>query len=244
MPARGSGAWYWSSQNVISQYNKSYHVRGSGDSYGQHIDFGNTNVILQYNYSEDSEGGFVEILGKNVNSVYRFNVSVNDGFRDFHGNSLWVSDFAGSGVKINSDLNYIYNNTIYVNAAITPDILITGMNTYVYNNIFYATGSAQIGQEVTVDIAAGSEFKMSNNLFYGTISNTFKNYDENPVFGNPLFKTAGALNIDGYKIKTESAAIDAGISFPEPEFPNAGKGIFKLNSPATALLGETSIVIF
>jgi hypothetical protein len=28
---------------------------------------------------EDCEGGFVEILGGNSNTVYRFNASVNDG---------------------------------------------------------------------------------------------------------------------------------------------------------------------
>lgn len=228
MPARGSGAWYWSSQNVISQYNKSYHVRGSGDSYGQHIDFGNKNIILQYNYSEDSEGGFVEILGKNINSVYRFNVSVNDNLRDFHGYTLWVSDYAGSGNKIRSDMNYIYNNSIYMEHNAKPDINIVGKNTYVYNNIFHVTGMANLGsEEVLIDIEAGSEFKMSNNLFYGTIAQSFKNYDENPVYGDPLYTNAGALNIAGYTIEEGSPAINAGISFPEPEFPNAGKGIFK-----------------
>ena len=78
-----------------------------------HIDFGNKNIFFQYNYSEDSEGGFCEILGKNINSVYRFNVSVNDGFRNTN-NSIWVSNYAGSGNAIKSDENYIYNNTIYV----------------------------------------------------------------------------------------------------------------------------------
>ena len=226
MANRGSGAWFWSCQNVIAQYNRIYHVRGKGDSYGMHIDFGNTNVILQYNYSEDSEGGFVEILGKNVNSVYRFNVSVNDGFRDFHGNTLWVSDYAGTGNKINSDENYIYNNSVFVNNNITPDILITGKNTYVYNNIFVATGLAQIGQEVSVNIEAGSELKMSNNLYFGNISNAFKSHDSAPVYGDPAYDTPGGQDVESYKITEGSPAIGAGKVFPEPEFPNAGKGIF------------------
>ena len=226
MANRGSGAWFWSCQNVIAQYNKIYHVRGYGDSYGMHIDFGNTNVILQYNYSEDSEGGFVEILGKNINSVYRFNVSVNDGFRDNHGNTLWVSDFAGTGNRINSDENYIYNNSVFVNNNITPDILITGKNTYVYNNIFVATGQAQIGQEVTVNIDAGSELKMSNNLFFGNISSAFKSHDSSPVFGDPGYAFPGGNDVDSYKITEGSSAIGAGKVFQEPVFPNAGYGIF------------------
>jgi len=227
MANRGSGAWFWSCQNVIAQYNKIYHVRGHGDSYGMHIDFGNTNVILQYNYSEDSEGGFVEILGNNINSVYRFNISVNDGFRDNKGNTLWVSDFAGTNNRIRSQDNYIYNNSIYVDKSITPDISITSFDTYVFNNIFYTAGAATIGQQVTVDIAQGSNFVMSNNLFYGNVSSTFRNYDANPVYGDPQFTDPGSQDIDGYRISESSPALTAGITFPEPAFPNAGKGIFK-----------------
>jgi len=228
MAQRGSGAWFWSCRNIIAQYNKSYHVRGNGDSYGMHIDFGNKDVILQYNYSEDSEGGFVEILGKNINSTYRFNVSVNDGFRVNKGNSIWVSDFAGTNNRISSDSNYVYNNTIYVDANITPDISIVGKNTFVYNNIFYATGSAKIGEQVTIEIDEGSELKMSNNLYFGNISNSFRNWDQSPVFGDPGFANAGELNTDGYSlVNKQSPAINAGIIFPEPIFPVAGKGIFK-----------------
>jgi len=228
MANRGSGAWFWSCRNVIAQFNKSYHVRGHGDSYGMHIDFGNENVILQYNYSEDSEGGFVEILGKNINSTYRFNVSVNDGFRDNKGNSIWLSDFAGTNNRISSDSNYVYNNTIYADAGITPDISIVGKNTFIYNNIFVATGAAKIGEEVTVDIDQGSKLFMSNNLYFGDVSNTFKNYDSNPVYGNPGFANAGELNADAYQIvDKQSPALKTGTSFPEPIFPMGGKGIFK-----------------
>jgi len=226
MANRGSGAWFWNCRNVIAQFNKSYHVRGEGDSYGMHIDFGNENVILQYNYSEDSEGGFVEILGKNINSVYRFNVSVNDGVRA-NGKSLWVSDFAGTGVRIPSEDNYIYNNSIYVDANITPDILITSLNTYVYNNIFYATGAAQIGGEVTLDIEPGSELISSNNLYFGNFTKLLSNLDSNPVFGNPDFENPGSTDVSGYRIAETSLAYSAGANFPEPSFPNAGHGIFK-----------------
>jgi hypothetical protein len=226
MAKRGSAVWYFNCRNVISQYNKAYHVRGEGDSYGQHIDYGNKNIILQYNYSEDSEGGFCEILGNNVNSVYRFNVSVNDGFRVNAGNTLWVSDYAGS-VKIKSDSSFIYNNSIYTDANITPDISIVGMNTFVYNNIFCATGISQIGEKVSITIAPGSQFYMSNNLFYGNVSSNFSNLDIHPVFGNPVYTKPGDLNIEAYRLGKDSKALNAGKIFPEPKFPMAGKGIFK-----------------
>ncbi len=227
MANRGSSVWFFSSRNGISQYNKCYSVRGYADSYSQHIDFGNRNIIMQYNYSEDSEGGFVEILGDNVNSTYRFNVSVNDGFRDFKGNTLWVSPYAGKDRDILSDSSFIYNNSVYVDAAITPDISMVGKNIFVYNNIFYASGAATIGQDVTVDIEAGSALAMSNNLYFGNVTSTFKSHDSKPVNGNPQYVNAGGLTGDDYQIQEDSPAINAGIQFPEPIFPMAGKGIFK-----------------
>ena len=235
MAKRGSGAWFWSCRNVMAQYNKSMHVRGPADSYGMHIDFGNENVFLQYNYSEDSEGGFVEILGDNINSVYRFNISVNDGFRENKGNSLWVSDYAGSGTGgIKSDKNYIYNNTIYVDKNISPDIYITGKNTFVYNNIFYTSGAAIIGQVTEVNTAVGSSLNVSNNLFYGTVSYQFTVLDHSSVEGDPLLSSPGALSSEGYRLSDGSIAINAGLSFQEPVFPQAGKGIFSDIPPVPA----------
>lgn len=231
MTKRGSGAWFWDCRNVIAQYNRSLHVRGEKDSYGMHIDFGNRNVILQYNYSEDSEGGFVEILGNNVNSVYRFNVSVNDGTRSEKGRSLWVSTYAGTGIQIPSDSTYIYNNTVYVDANISPDIYLEGGNTSIYNNIFYATGNGSIGEQVTILTSQGSEYAMANNLFFGNVTQDFSDYDTNPLFGDPWFSEPGALKSTGYRLNLGSNALDAGTTFPEPLFHMAGKGIFKEVKP-------------
>jgi hypothetical protein len=229
MAARGSGAWFFNNRNVIAQFNRSLHVRGPADSYGMHIDFNNRNVVLQYNYSEDSQGGFVEILGNNINSVYRFNVSVNDGLRD-NSRSVWVSPYAyspGTNNKINSEGNYVYNNSIYVTNGLTPDISIEGKNTYIFNNIFYADGTAVIGQNVDVKIEAGSNLYVSNNLYFGNVRSAFTNLDIAPKFGNPLFANKGVLNPDGYKLNVNSPALLGGKIFQEPPFPEAGKGIFK-----------------
>ena len=77
---------------------------GPQDSYGAHIDFGNENVVFQYNFSYNNEGGFVEILGDNINCGYRYNISVNDGYRvdpnnnqwDKKGKIFWVGNFCGN----------------------------------------------------------------------------------------------------------------------------------------------------
>ncbi|OHX64666.1 hypothetical protein NH26_24165 [Flammeovirga pacifica] len=231
---RGSGMWVFSSRNIVAQYNASYSIRGAGDSYGMHIDFGNKNIIYQYNYSEDSEGGFVEILGDNHNVTYRFCVSVNDSFRDFHGSTLWTSGFVGTttidGVKvprdpIPSDGVYIYNNTVYLNNEFTPSIRMFSKNTYIYNNIFVHEGSGSIGEKLELDMQG--DFILSNNLFKGTINESFTNLDKKAIYTDPQFIDKGVSNKEGYQIKPESVAINNGKSFKEPVFSFLGKGIFK-----------------
>jgi len=236
LAGRGSGAWVFSSRHVIAQYNRSYSVRGPADSYGMHIDFGNRYVLFQYNYSEDSEGGFCEILGDNVNSSYRFNVSVNDGSRDFHGYSIWLSGFAGSGKEpVPSDSNFVYNNSIYLDApGYKPDISIFAKNSFIYNNIFQAVGGAEIGADgVEIDIEDGSHLFMANNLFFGDISGHFTSLDDSKITDqDPLFVNPDPIaGKDGFNIQSGSPAIDAGTTFPQADFPMAGKGIFKDISP-------------
>ena len=243
MANRGSGAWFWNTRNVISQYNKVYGVRGNGDSYGQHIDFMNKDVVIQYNYSEDSQGGFCEILGDSKNSTYRFNVSVNDGKRATKGNTIWLASYTGAGNKrVGSDNNYIYNNTVYISGGIHPDLSFEAKDTYIYNNIFYVADNAQMGATTALKMVNGATLDISNNLFYGNVNSKFTDLDDNAQFGNPGFANEGVLAeltepspvYDGdveehflnYKIDMDSLAVDAGKSFAEPVFPMAGKGIF------------------
>lgn len=233
---RGEGCWIWDSHNIIVQYNKQYRASGFGDTYGAagHIDFFCKNAIFQYNYSEHTEGGFVEILGDCHNSVFRYNVSVNDGHRanGHHRYSIWLSGYVGKDIDpVPSDENYIYNNTIYLDDVKSkPDISIFAKNTYIYNNIFQAINGAQIGAGgVEIDMQDGAELVVSNNLFDGDIADAFKNLDENKVIGNPEF--TNPVTADGEKvnfnIETSSKAIDRGLKFEEPVFPMAGQGIFK-----------------
>ena len=64
---RGSGMWPFDCKNVVAQHNKFMNAHGPMDSYGSHIDYGNENVVFQYNYSYNNEGGLAEILGDNIN---------------------------------------------------------------------------------------------------------------------------------------------------------------------------------
>jgi hypothetical protein len=237
--AYGEGCWIWDTRFLVFQYNRQYRANGKGDTYASHIDFFCQHVIFQYNYSEDTEGGFCEILGDCKNITWRYNVSVNDGFRETGHNrySIWLSGYVGKDqAPVPSDNCYVYNNTIYLDKSVCkPDISIFAKNTYIYNNIFQASGGAQIGAgEVDIDIQPGGELVVSNNLFYGDIANDFTKLDDNKIFGqdpqfvNPLSENG---SMDGFNIQQGSPAIDAGIAFAEPAFSKAGIGIFEDISP-------------
>ncbi|ANQ52463.1 T9SS type A sorting domain-containing protein [Flammeovirga sp. MY04] len=230
---RGEGCWIWNARNIVVQYNRQYHSRGFGDTYGAggHVDFFCKNSVFQYNYSEDTEGGFCEILGDNDNSIFRYNVSKNDGFRDHHGFTLWVSGFVGADEEpVRSTNNYIYNNTIILDKPeYKPNISIYAKDTYVYNNIFKTSNGATIGaKEVMIDIEEGSELVISNNLFTGDISRRFTVLDDNAIIQkDPMLQNESDDDILGYQIQENSPVIDQGKKFPEPIFPMAGQGIFK-----------------
>jgi len=232
--AYGEGCWLWDSRFIVFQYNRQYRARGKGDTYASHVDFFCQHVIFQYNYSEDAEGGFCEILGDCKNITWRYNVSVNDGFRENGHNrySIWLSGYVGKDqAPVPSDSSFVYNNTIYLDKPDRkPDVSVFAKNTYIYNNIFNATGGAQIGAGgVDIDIQPGSELFVSNNLFYGDIAGDFTKLDDRKVQGQPMFVNPVSTNgsMDGFNIQQGSPAIDAGKAFPEPVFPMAGEGIFK-----------------
>ncbi len=232
--AYGEGCWLWNSRFIVFQNNSQIRANGKGDTYASHIDFFCQHVIFQYNYSEDTEGGFCEILGDCKNIIWRYNVSVNDGFRENAHNrySIWLSGYVGTDQDpVPSDSSFVYNNTIYLDKSdCKPDISVFAKNTYIYNNIFHATGGAQIGAGgVDIDIFPGSEFLVSNNLFFGDIANDFTKLDDNKIQEQSLFVDPVTTNgsMDGFNIQQGSPTINAGKTFPEPEFPLAEEGIFK-----------------
>ena len=151
MANRGSSVWTWRCTNTIIQYNDCLHIRGYLDSHGIHIDHENVNTFIQYNYMEDCEGGFVEILGGNINSVYRFNISVNDGWRanpkwKTSNHTIWINNVVPQG-KHYPTKSYIYNNTIFIDQAYGTSIDIKGENNYIYNNIFQTLNKSNIGSK-------------------------------------------------------------------------------------------------
>jgi hypothetical protein len=236
MVKRGSGMWVFNSDDVVAQYNVSQHARGSGDSSGMHVDYGNTNILFQYNYLEDSAGGFCETLGENDNIIWRYNVSVNEGNKSGVNRLLWVSDYAYVPVK--STNVYIYNNTIYQglkyqNVMADSKISLKATSLNFINNIIYLEPLAQLGLiEYLLDINTRNFAK--NVMFGGAIRSNFKNLDATRIEIDPNFLDSGRRHFSGYKLLSTSTAIGAASSFVEPIFPLAGIGIFSaITSNAT-----------
>ena len=160
---RGSGMWLMNCDGFLIEKNHFESASGIGDSCGAHIDHGNRNVTIQYCFSKNNAGGFVEILGKNRNCSYRYNISVDDGWRNTQKNDpeqsrqywagttaltlgtlLSVSGYTG-GDFIGPYQVYVYNNTIVstdkrADGFINPfvfQITTSATGVYVANNIFY-----------------------------------------------------------------------------------------------------------
>ena len=89
-----AGIWPWSADNTLIQYNEVSGHKAKWDGQGFDSDYNCNNTIIQYNYSHDNYGGFLLLcndgssLGKKynkgtLNSIIRYNVSINDGIRTY-----------------------------------------------------------------------------------------------------------------------------------------------------------------
>ena len=222
---RGSGFWCWGASDILIEYNSFTNANGPADSAGAHIDFNCRDVVLQYNFSANNAGGFIEILGNNHNCSYRYNISVDDGWRVKgenkafqEGKTLWLSGFVGKDNERNGPYNsYIYNNTIYVSEEVQSKIAFenTLAGALVVNNIFYIKGDAQIvqGDQYRPEVEGESvidNLVIKNNLFLHAdiFPNEYK--DLSPIIGDPGFSEPGGLTPESY-IPSDKTLISSGI---------------------------------
>ena len=237
MIGRGSAVWNWYSINTIVQYNQAINAKGILDSHGIHVDHSNVDTFIQYNYMQDCEGGFVEILGGNQRAVYRFNISVNDGWRvnpnwANSDHTIWLNDKIGGQSGHPSYNSYIYNNTVVINKsgndAFDTAIDINGQNTRIFNNIFYAVNGSGIGNQQ--GNYNDPNLMMTNNLFFGNIRNNFKTIDANRIEVDPQFYDEDRADQYGFQIGASSQAIDAGAAYAgdyaHPAIPVGASTIF------------------
>lgn len=87
------GIWPWSCDNALIQYNIVSDHKSKVDGYGFDSDYNCNNSVFQYNISYNNDGGFlllcnsggwpVEYSVGNNNTIVKYNVSINDGIRNF-----------------------------------------------------------------------------------------------------------------------------------------------------------------
>ncbi len=227
---RGSGLWTWSCTNIVIEYNRFENANGPGDSAGVHIDYNCSDVIVQYNFSANNAGGFCEILGNNYNCAYRYNISVNDGYRIKgeqgafqEGKIFWLSGYQGNDKKSAGPYNsYFYNNSIYVSARIIPRIAVSSSarGILIANNIFYFENPARVvmgdQKKNEADSVAASNIMMTHNLFLQPDSwpPGFLLQDTNPVIGEPGFINKGGLQPEDYLPANKKLILNKGITIP------------------------------
>lgn len=87
------GIWPWSCDNAIIQYNIVSDHKSHVDAYGFDSDWNSTNSLFRYNLSYNNDGGFILICNPggwtpewsvgNTGTVVQYNISINDGLRDY-----------------------------------------------------------------------------------------------------------------------------------------------------------------
>jgi hypothetical protein len=240
MHGRGSGSWMWSCENVLYEKNKFLNAKGKGDSCGVHIDFNCKNVVVQYCFSRNNEGGFVEILGNNHHCAYRYNISVNDGFRrkgkggaHQEGKTLWLSGFCGKKSERSGPFNsYIYNNTIYVKKGARSCFSIGSVTkgALVANNIFHLLGPTvdvmgdqkRYKKKSTNAKAKGVVFVNNVYTHESILPASLRIVDSHPMIGDSGFKNPGGKQAKDYIPANAKLLKDKGIKITNIPGDNIG----------------------
>lgn len=250
---RGSGLWTWGSSRVLIEKNSFLYANGPGDSAGAHIDYNCDNIILQYNRSAYNAGGFCEVLGNTYNCAYRYNVSINDGYRVKgvdgafqEGKILWLSGYQGQSKKRKGPVNfYFYNNTIYCDSSLVSKIAIdkTSKGILIANNIFCLKGGARavLGDQYKADIEKADPVEhvvFRNNVFLNNASwpTDAGINDVDPIFGDPDFKKAGGNNLEDYIPKNVNLIKNKGIAISL--LPEDSAGLWQPLHPEKDILGN------
>lgn len=94
------GIWPWSCDNSVVQYNIVSDMKSQWDAYGFDADYNCSSSLFQYNLSFNNGGGFLLVCNSggwskdwsvgNTGSVIKYNVSINDGLRNYIGKNTSV----------------------------------------------------------------------------------------------------------------------------------------------------------
>ncbi|MFI3270087.1 MAG: right-handed parallel beta-helix repeat-containing protein [Rikenellaceae bacterium] len=172
MWGRGSGMWLVYCDNFLFEKNYYEGSEGVADCCGAHIDIGNKSVVIQYCVSKNNCGGFVEILGRNENCSYRYNISINDGWRNTLDQKqdaywMWKQKSMVNGKEVTKTIGAM-GALMTVNGH-TQNHFVGPYNSYIYNNTIICTESRKDGytNPFIFDMATSAEgICVMNNLFW------------------------------------------------------------------------------
>jgi parallel beta-helix repeat protein len=208
------GLWWWSSSNMLGQFNESYDNHSPGvDGGGYDIDYWSTNSTMQYNYGHDNGAYCMSVFGYSgttKSSVLRYNICAANGkdhtyLKDGPGGKLTTEIRPGlseiylctwQGGKLVD--NWIYNNTFYIDSTGDPSAtglfdVCPGGGDAETNGIFKNNLVVSAIPNVLGDVATANKRARDYNLYYYT-GGTFTdpNPEANGVYNqNPLVNSLG-----------------------------------------------------
>ncbi|MHC5269527.1 right-handed parallel beta-helix repeat-containing protein [Enterococcus sp. LJL98] len=107
-----AAVWAHCSDNLLFQYNEVFDTL-YGQKDGEAFDADNEchGTIFQYNYSHHNRGGALLVMDSQTETVYRYNISANDGWGD--GEEI-INDHATKTQTLDASVPKIYHNTFYI----------------------------------------------------------------------------------------------------------------------------------
>jgi hypothetical protein len=204
-----NGLWWWSSSNMVGQFNESYDNHSPGIDGGAYdIDYWSTNSWLQYNYGHDNAAyclGVFGYSGATTKNIARYNICAGNGtvHTYLHGTATEIlpgqSEIFlctwGGGNLVDTR---IYNNTFYVNSTGDPSAtglfdVCPGGGDNEASGIFKNNLVVSAIPNVLGNVAAANNRSRDNNLYYYT-GGTFTDPNPEPhgVYNqNPLVNGLG-----------------------------------------------------
>ncbi len=179
-----AGLWTWSCHGTVIQKNEVYRTQvpqRGGDGQAFDTDGNDREVIYQYNYSHNNEGGFMLFIANEA--IVRYNISQNDGY-----GATTKRDPGGliTFTAWRSKNSHIYNNTFYIKKGMEVPI-VDGIPrdrgpTYFSNNIIYNLGKGYYNPKMNV--------VYDYNLYYGNHPET-EPEDPHKLTADPLLVAPG-----------------------------------------------------
>lgn len=211
-----AGLYLWAGADSVMRNNEIYNGPANQyDATAWDFEYSNINVVYEYNYSHDNQGGWMSYMGNSDNSVARYNLSVND-------NGVILKNM----LSTNYSPTYLLNNVFVYDGAKLDSVHDQTLKSPVYfsNNVFYNTSKKQA---TTWEGTKGGLAKgvFSHNAYYeasGAHSDS-QPQDAHAVTANPGFvgdpagyaRNAGVDKIREsaslFKLRGDSPLIGAGL---------------------------------